>query len=124
LRLADRRIRQPGRQGHHRPDQGGSRGDPERGFGCRAADHHRSHGSGSTEEERRRRHACGWRRHGRYGWYGLLSPTVQRSKEKERPGSDAGPFCISYTSISTTIAAWEVTTLKGSSRDVQHFADG
>src|SRR6476619_3540568 len=29
LRLADRRVRQPGRQGHHRPDQGGSRGDPE-----------------------------------------------------------------------------------------------
>jgi putative ABC transport system substrate-binding protein len=27
-----------------------------------------------------KRHACGWRRHGRYGWYGLLSPTVQRSK--------------------------------------------
>ncbi len=39
---------------------------------------------------------------GGMGGYGLLSPTVQRSKEKERPGSDAGPFCISYTSISTT----------------------
>ena len=40
----DRRVRQLGLQRHHRPDQGGSRGDPERGLGCGAADHHRSHG--------------------------------------------------------------------------------
>ena len=107
LRLADRRIRQPDLQGHHRPDQGGSCGDPERGLRRGAPDHHRSHGGRSAEEERRcRRHASGWRRHGRHGWYGFLSPTVQSSKEKERPGSDAGPFCIGYTSISTTIAAW------------------
>jgi hypothetical protein len=46
---------------------------------------HRSHGGRSAEEERRRRHACG-RRH---RWYGFLSPTLQRSKEKEGPGSDA-----------------------------------
>ena len=31
---------------------------------------------------------------GRHGWYGFLSPPVQRSKEKEKPGSDARPFCI------------------------------
>ena len=77
LQLADRRIRQPDLQGHHRPDQGGSRGDPERGFRRGAADHHRSHGGRSAEEERRRRHASGRRRHGRHGWYGLLSPTIQ-----------------------------------------------
>ena len=77
LQLADRRIRQPDLEGHHRPDQGGSRGNPERSFGCGSPDHHRSHGGRSAEEERRRwRHASG-RRHGRHGWYGLLSPTVQ-----------------------------------------------
>ena len=55
--FADRRIRQPGLQGHHRPDQGGSCGDPERGFGCGSPDHHRSHG-GRTAEEERWRSAC------------------------------------------------------------------
>ena len=80
LRLADRRIRQPDLQGHHRPDQGGSRGDPERGLRRGSPDHHRSHGGRTAEEERRRRrHASGWRRHGWHGWYGLLSPTVQSS---------------------------------------------
>ena len=58
LQLADRRIRQSGRQGHHRPDQGGSGGDPERGIGRRAADHHRSHGGRSAEEKRRAAPAC------------------------------------------------------------------
>jgi hypothetical protein len=29
-------------------------------------------------------------------------------KEKERPGSNAGPFCISLMSISTTISCIEV----------------
>src|SRR6202165_794318 len=33
----------------------------------------------SAEEERRQRHACGWRRHGRHGWHGFLGPTVQSS---------------------------------------------
>ena len=42
-RLAVGRIRQPGLQGHHRPDQGGSCGDPERGVRRGSADHHRSH---------------------------------------------------------------------------------
>ena len=71
-------------QGHHRPDQGGSRGDPERGLRRGAADHHRSHGGRSAEEERRRRHACGWRWHGRHGWYGFLSPTVQGLERKRK----------------------------------------
>ncbi len=52
LRLADRRIRRPRQEGHHRPDQGGPCGDPERSFGCGAADHHRSHGGRTAEEER------------------------------------------------------------------------
>ena len=94
LQLADRRIRQPDLQGHHRPDQGGSCRNPERSLGRGTSDHHRSHGGRSAEEERRRwRHAPG-RRHGWHGRDGLLTPTVQSTK-KERPGSDAGPFCIS-----------------------------
>ena len=60
LRLADRRIRQPDLQGHHRPDQGGSCGDPERSVRRGSPDHHGSHGGRSAEEERRRwRHASG-----------------------------------------------------------------
>ena len=104
LRQPDRRVRQPRHQGHYRPDQGGSRRDPERSLSRGAPNYHRSHGSRTAEEERRRwrrRHAPGRRD----GWHGLLSLTVQRSNEKERPGSDAGPFCISYRSISATIAA-------------------
>ena len=72
---ANRPIRQPNLQRHHRPDQGGSRGDPERSVGCGSPDHHRSHGGRSAEEERRAgRYAPRWRR---YGWYGFLSPTVR-----------------------------------------------
>ena len=81
LQLADRRIRQPGHQGHHRPDQGGSCGDPERSFGCGSADHHRSHDRRTAEEERSggRRHAPG-RRHGRHG---LLSPASFASENTQ-----------------------------------------
>jgi hypothetical protein len=80
LRLADWRIRQPDLQGHHRPDQGCSRCDPERGLCCGAPDHHGSHGGRSAEEEPgRRRDASGWWRHGRHGRYGLLGPTVQNT---------------------------------------------
>ena len=89
LRLADRRIRQPGLQGHHRPDQGGSCGDPERSFGCGSPDHHRSDGRRTAEEERRRRrrHAPG-RRHGRHG---LLSPATQANvKECKTPAAMPG----------------------------------
>ena len=67
-------------------------GNPERSLGRGTADHHRSHGGRSAEEERRRwRHAPG-RRHGRYGF---LSPTVQR-KRKKRPGIAAGPFALEF----------------------------
>src|SRR5207244_10392589 len=90
LRLADRRIRQPDLQGHHRSDQGGSCGDPERSVRRGSPDHHGSHGGRSAEEERRRwRHASG-QRHGWHGWYGFLSPTVQRSKKKKGPAAMPG----------------------------------
>ena len=90
LRLADRRIRRPGQEGHHRPDQGRSCGDPERSFGCGALDHHRSHGGRTAEEERRRRrHAPGRRRHGRHGF--LIQP-LRRTSTMQNPGSDAGVF--------------------------------
>jgi hypothetical protein len=44
-------------------------------------------------------------------------------KEKERPGSDAGPFCISLHVDLDDDNCMEVTALKGSSGDLQHFAD-
>ena len=45
-----KRQRQPDLEGHHRSHQGGSRGDPERSFGCGSADHHRSHGGRTAQE--------------------------------------------------------------------------
>ena len=66
---------------HHRPDQGRACGDPERSLGCGFADHHRSHGGRTAEEERRRRwrHASG-RRHGRHGF--LIQPFKQAQQCK------------------------------------------
>ena len=89
LRLADRRIRRPRQEGHHRPDQGGPCGDPERGFGCGAADHHRSHGGRTAEEERRRRrrHASG-RRHGRHGF--LIQPLQASIQQCKTPAAMPG----------------------------------
>ncbi len=93
LRLAVGRIRQPDLEGHHRPDQGGSRGDPERSFGCGAADHHRSHGRRTAEEERRRRwrHAPG-RRHGRHGF---LIHASQANIKNAEPRQRCRGFCLS-----------------------------
>jgi len=54
----DRRIRQPRRQGHHRPHQGRSRGAAGRGVGRRPAHHHRGHGGRGAEEAKRRRLPC------------------------------------------------------------------
>ncbi len=92
LRLADRRIRQSGLQGHHRPDQGGSRGDPERGFGRGSPDHHRSHDRRTAEEgwRRRRRHASG-RRHGRHGF--LIQP-LRRLSRNAKPRQRCRGFCL------------------------------
>ena len=91
LRRAERRIRRPAQEGHHRPDQGGAHGDPERGLGRGAADHHRGDGRRSAEEGRsRRRHAAdaGRRRNG------LLSGPIK--PEMRRPGSDPGPFAFQH----------------------------
>ena len=82
LRQPDRRVRQPRQQGHHRPDQGRSRRDPERRLRGRAPDHDRSHDRRTAEEERRRwrrRHASG-RRHGRHGL--LIQPFRHPTKCK------------------------------------------
>ena len=89
LRLADRRIRQPRQEGHHRPDQGGPCGDPERGLGRGSPDHHRSHGRRTAEEERRRRrrHAPG-RRHGRHGF--LIQPASRDHQEYKTPAAMPG----------------------------------
>ena len=97
--LADRRIRQPDLEGYHRPDQGGPCGDPERGLGGGIADNHRSDGGRSAEEERRRRHACGRRRHGRHGWHGLLVQPFSARKKKKGPAAMPG---LSALAISVT----------------------
>ena len=87
--FAESRIRRTGRQGYHRPDQGGSRGDPERGVGCRAADHHRSHGSGSTERRTPAaaclRVAAAWA-----VWVVWTSKSNRSASRRERPASLPG----------------------------------
>jgi hypothetical protein len=47
---ADRRVRRHGQEGHHRPDQGRAHRASGRSLGRLAADHHRSHGGGASEE--------------------------------------------------------------------------
>ena len=94
LRRADRRVRQPHDQGHHRPDQGRACGDPERGVGRRPPDHHRGHGRRSAEEAERGSGNAGRRRHGRHG---LLSPPL-RSKKCKGPGCP-GPFAFQEASL-------------------------
>ena len=108
LQLADRRIRQPDLQGHHRPDQGGSRGDPERGLGCGAADHHRSHGGRTAEEERRRRrrHAPG-RRHGRHGFLNLRSlPGAMQRANAASQTRDLGQRIAEGHGASRALLVW------------------
>ena len=88
LRRADRRVRQPGAEGHHRPDQGRARGDAERGVDRGPADHHRGDGRRSAEEEparpcRRCRAAAGW-----------TSNPRRRQREMRRPGRNPGPFAV------------------------------
>jgi chaperonin GroL len=84
FRLADRRIRRPRQEGHHRPDQGGSHRDAERFLRRGSLDHHRSHGGRSAEEKpRRRRYASWWRGYGWYGRHGFLSPTFRAQQSKK-----------------------------------------
>ena len=89
--LADRRIRQSGLQGHHRPDQGGSCGDPERGLRRGSADHHRSHDRRTAEEECRQAAAACLRA---AAWAAWTSKSGQPGDYQgmQNPGSDAGVF--------------------------------
>ena len=64
LRRPERRVRQHGVQGHHRPDQGRARGAAGRRLGRRPADHHRGHGRRTAEEESRLPGHAARRRHG------------------------------------------------------------
>jgi chaperonin GroL len=85
LQRADRRVRRPGRDGHHRPGEGRPRGSAERRFGGWPADHDGSCDRRSAEERgrpqpwRRRRHAG----HGRHGL--LVHPTQVGTSYGRRP---------------------------------------
>ena len=73
------------------PDQGGSRGDPERSFGCGSADHHRSHGGRTAEEERAAAAAACPRAAAWAAW--ISDPRHSGSiTTMQNPGSDAGVF--------------------------------
>ena len=71
----NRRVRQLGVQGHHRPDQGRAGSVAGRRIGRRASDHHRGDGRRGAEERIGASDAR-WRRHGwhgrRNGWHGFL----------------------------------------------------
>ena len=84
LRRTDRGICRHGRQGHHRPRQGGS----YRAAGCfvgrRPAGDHRSHGR-RTAEGAGAGDARRWRRHGWNGRHGLLRPGVPKQIDRRPP---------------------------------------
>ena len=70
---AEREVLRLHRCRHRGPDESRAHRAAERGHGCRAPDHHRSHGRRPPEARKRlcrRRHAR--RRNGRHGRYGLL----------------------------------------------------
>ena len=98
LRLADRRIRRPRQEGHHRPDQGGSCGDPERGLGRGSADHHRSHG-GRTAEEERRAAAAACPRAAAWAAWTSKSSRFRRSSENAKPRQRCRGFCLVPNSL-------------------------
>ena len=81
LRRPERRVRQHGVEGHHRPDQGRAPGAAGRGLGRGPADHHRGDGRRGAEEEARSGHA-GWRRHGRHGLLITYPPVNAISKAR------------------------------------------
>ena len=64
LRRAERRVRQPDVEGHHRSDQGGARGPAGRGLGGGPAHHHRGDGGRAAEEGIAGAGHAGRRRHG------------------------------------------------------------
>ncbi|MGY4348344.1 chaperonin GroL [Bradyrhizobium sp. GM7.3] len=61
LRRPDRGVCRHGREGHHRPRQGGAYRAPGRRIDRRSAGDHRGHGRGVAEEGSRLRHAGRWR---------------------------------------------------------------
>ena len=72
LRRADRRVWQPGVEGHHRSDQGRADRAAGRSVHRRSAHHHRGNGGRGAEEAES---GDAWRprrRHGRNEWHGLL----------------------------------------------------
>jgi len=71
LRRTDRRLCRHGRQGHHRPRQGGACRPAGRLLGRGPAGNDRSHGR-RTAEGTGSAGAQRWRRNGRHGWDGLL----------------------------------------------------
>ena len=79
LRRADRRICRHGREGHHRPGQGGARRAAGRRLGRRPAGDHRGHGRRSAEGKVRHAADAGRRRNGRHGRHGFLTRTAQQT---------------------------------------------
>ena len=86
LRRADRRVRQPDVEGHHRPDQGRAHGAAGRCVGRRPADHHRGDGRRDAEEEGSRDAGRPGRRHGRHGL--LIDPF----RSRREGAAQAAPF--------------------------------
>ena len=82
LRRTDRRVRQPGVEGHHRPDQ--SRADRAAGCGLHrgSADYHRGDGCRAAEEAEPSDAGRPRWRHGRNGWYGLLRRSIDLAKKE------------------------------------------
>ena len=67
LRCAERRVRQPRVERHHRPDQGGAHRAAGRGLRGGAPHHHRGHGRRGAEEAGACHAAGGWRNGRRNG---------------------------------------------------------
>ncbi len=91
LRCADRRLCRHGRQGHHRPGQGGPHRAAGRILGGRPVGDDRSHGR-RTAEGAGVADARRWRRHGRNGRNGLLNRPL--SSEIDRQGRLRAAFFL------------------------------
>ena len=91
LQRADRRVRRPAGDGHHRPGQGCPHRSGRCGLGRRSADHDRSDGRRQARAEgcgRRRRHA----RHGRHGRHDVI--VRQATRDRRAAPAWRGPYCI------------------------------
>ncbi len=92
LRRAERGVRRPGREGHHRPGQGRAPRAAGRGVGRRPAGHHR--GDGRRTAEGTRAGDAGRRRHGWDGRHGRHDVSPRRQLKCEGPGQKPGPFAL------------------------------